>query len=62
MQNALRNWDNLHSSNQGNAVHAVRSFQCRQILGPYFWPLWTSFWFHTGFLFLASYAFGMWRI
>ena len=32
----------------GNAVHAVRSFGCRQILIPYFWPLLTSFWFHWG--------------
>ena len=33
------------------SAHAVRSFGCRQILGPYFWPLFTSFWFHTGFFF-----------
>ena len=44
-----------------NAMHAVRSFECRPILRPYFWPLLTSFWFHTVF-FLASYAFGMWHI
>ena len=31
--------------------HAVRSFECRPILKPYFWPLLTSFWFHTGFFF-----------
>ena len=35
----------------GNAMHAVRSFGCRPIFGPYFWPLLTSFWFHTGFFF-----------
>ena len=34
-----------------NAVHAVRSFGCRPILGPYFWSLLTNFWFHTGFFF-----------
>ena len=33
------------------SAHAVRSFGCRPILGPYFWPLLTSFWFHTGFFF-----------
>ena len=43
------------------SAHAVRSFECRPILRPYFWPLLTSFWFHTG-VFLASYAFGMWHI
>ena len=31
------------------SAHTVRSFGCRQILGPYVWPLLTSFWFHTGF-------------
>ena len=31
------------------SAHAVRSFECRQILRPYFWPLLTSFWFHQGF-------------
>ena len=45
----------------GNAMHAVRSFECRPILRPYFWPFLTSFWFHTR-VFLASYAFGMWHI
>ena len=35
----------------GNAVQAAQSFGCRQILGPYFWPLLTSFWFHTGVFF-----------
>ena len=43
------------------SAHAVRSFGCRPILRPYFLPLLTSFWFHTG-VFLASYAFGMWHI
>ena len=43
------------------SAHAMRSFEYRPILRPYFWPLLTSFWFHTGF-FLASYAFGMWHI
>ena len=33
------------------SAHAVRSFGCRRILGPYFWPFLTSFWFHTGFFF-----------
>ena len=33
------------------SAHAVRSFECRPILRPYFWPLLTSFWFHTGFFF-----------
>ena len=42
-------------------AHAMRSFECRLILKPYFWPLLTSFWFHTG-VFLASYAFAMWHI
>ena len=37
--------------NNGNAMHAVRSFECRPILRPYFWPLLTSFWFHAGFFF-----------
>ena len=32
-------------------AHAVRSFGYRPILGPYFWPLLTSFWFHTGVFF-----------
>ena len=32
-------------------AHAVRSFGCRPIFGPSFWPLLTSFWFHTGFFF-----------
>ena len=38
----------------GNAMHAVRSFECRPILRPYFWPLLTSFWFHTGVFFSFS--------
>ena len=33
------------------SAHAVRSFECRPILRPYFWPLLTSFWFHTGVFF-----------
>ena len=33
------------------SAHAVRSFECRPILRPYFWPLLTSFWFHAGFFF-----------
>ena len=46
---------------KGNAMHAVRSFECRPILRPYFWPFLTSFGFHTE-VFLASYAFGIWHI
>ena len=46
---------------RARSVHTVRSFGCRQILGPYFWPILTSFRFHTGVV-LASYAFGMWYI
>ena len=34
-----------------HSAHEVRSFECRPILRPYFWPLFTSFWFHTGFFF-----------
>ena len=33
------------------SAHTVRSFECRPILRPYFWPLLTSFWFHMGFFF-----------
>ena len=36
---------------RARSAHTVRSFGCRQILGPYFWPLLTSFWFHTGVFF-----------
>ena len=43
------------------SAHAVRSFGCRQILEPYFWPPFTSFWFCTR-VFLASQAFRMWHI
>ena len=42
------------------SAHAVRSFECRQILEPYFWPLFTSFSFRTR-VFLASQAFRMWH-
>ena len=33
------------------SAHAVRSFECRPIPRPYFWPLLISFWFHAGVVF-----------